>query len=340
MSIQRTCACGTNAAGECEECRRRQVQRQPRTEARKDSEVPPIVPEVLGTTGRPLGSDLRSEVEEQLGYEFSSVRIHDDSRAAESARAVDALAYTVGPHVVFASGQFRPGTPAGSRLLAHELTHVIQQGGIGVPVSSLRVAGSDASDARLEREAERAADTHGTGVLGNAMEPTLQRLPDPRAAVALAQRQSVLDAYTQRHYSVLEEARRTPMAIQTRDQAADEILWTIEALMTHAEHMRNFLRANFGEGESLRVTSVVKPGEHTKWRKMDVVPEGTTTWEELAAAAVEAGFWVHAEGVTLGGKLWPLSPLATGPHLDLYLINRVTGDFPTTEEGPSGAVAT
>jgi len=79
----------------------------------------------------------------------------------------------------------------------------------------------------------------------------------------------------------------------------------------------------------LRVTSVVKPGEHTTYRKMDVAPAGTTTWEELAAAAVHAGFWVHAEGVTLGGKLWPLSPQATGPHLDLYLINRQASDFPT-----------
>jgi hypothetical protein len=68
-----------------------------------------------------------SSVPTRPGYDFSRVRIHADARAAESASAVQALAYTVGDHVVFGNGQYDQGREAGRRLLAHELTHTIQQ---------------------------------------------------------------------------------------------------------------------------------------------------------------------------------------------------------------------
>lgn len=68
--------------------------------------------------------------------DFAQVRVHNDARAAESARSVNALAYTVGRDVVFGEGQYEPGTMTGNRLLAHELTHVIQQqtGAVQLPV--------------------------------------------------------------------------------------------------------------------------------------------------------------------------------------------------------------
>jgi hypothetical protein len=65
-------------------------------------------------------------------YDFGQVRVHTGGRAAQSARAVNALAYTVGNNIVFGQGQFAPHTPAGERLLAHELTHVAQQSGAAV----------------------------------------------------------------------------------------------------------------------------------------------------------------------------------------------------------------
>jgi hypothetical protein len=83
-------------------------------------------------------------MESRFGHDFSRVRIHADSRAAESARAVDALAFTVGNNIVFGAGEFAPSHPAGQRLLAHELTHVVQQQGPGpatlrrLSVSALR----------------------------------------------------------------------------------------------------------------------------------------------------------------------------------------------------------
>jgi hypothetical protein len=69
-------------------------------------------------------------MEPRFGHDFSGVRVHTDAQAAESARAVNALAYTVGRDVVFGAGQFAPQSPAGRRLMAHELTHVVQQQGM------------------------------------------------------------------------------------------------------------------------------------------------------------------------------------------------------------------
>ena len=91
-------------------------------------EAPAIVHDVIRSPGRPLAPATRVFFESRFGHDFSQVRVHADGKAAESAAAVNALAYTVGPDVVFATGQYAPGTHAGQRLLAHELAHTIQQG--------------------------------------------------------------------------------------------------------------------------------------------------------------------------------------------------------------------
>jgi hypothetical protein len=91
------------------------------------SPVPPIIHEVLHTAGQALDPAMRTLMETRLGHDFSRVRVHADTSAAASARAVAALAYTVGQHVVFGAGRYAPGTSAGQELLAHELTHVVQQ---------------------------------------------------------------------------------------------------------------------------------------------------------------------------------------------------------------------
>jgi hypothetical protein len=91
--------------------------------------VPSIVHDVLSSPGQPLDAATRALMESRFGYDFSRVRVHTDSKAAESARAVSALAYTVGQDVVFGVGQHRPHTTEGQRLMAHELTHVVQQSG-------------------------------------------------------------------------------------------------------------------------------------------------------------------------------------------------------------------
>lgn len=90
--------------------------------------APPIVHDVLnGGGGHPLDATTRAFMEPRFGHDFSQVRVHTDAQAAESARSVNALAYAVGKDVVFGVGQYVPGTSKGQRLLAHELTHVVQQ---------------------------------------------------------------------------------------------------------------------------------------------------------------------------------------------------------------------
>jgi len=91
--------------------------------------APPLVQHVLASPGRPLDTPTREFFASRFGHDFGDVRIHDDIDAAASARGVHALAYTVGNDVVFGNGQYSPGTEAGRHLLAHELTHVIQQRG-------------------------------------------------------------------------------------------------------------------------------------------------------------------------------------------------------------------
>ena len=100
------------------------------------SDVPSSVHDTLHSPGETLDADTRTIMEPRLGHDFSNVRVHTDAKASESAREVNALAYTVGRDVVFNEGQFAPGTVAGKQLLAHELTHVVQQGGHVVPNNS------------------------------------------------------------------------------------------------------------------------------------------------------------------------------------------------------------
>ncbi len=97
------------------------------------SEAGPVAPACVGsalsTTGSPLAPAVRSDMEDGFGVDFSRVRVHTDEPAARSARDVQARAYTVGDSIVFGAGHFAPATDDGRRLLAHELTHVVQQSG-------------------------------------------------------------------------------------------------------------------------------------------------------------------------------------------------------------------
>ena len=117
------------------------------------------VHDVVSGGGRPLEPEVRGEMEGRLGHDFSDVRVHDDGAAHESAKAVNAHAYTVGSNVVFQRDKYDPGSDAGKVMLAHELTHVVQQR--SGPVDGSSVPGgikvSDPSD-RFEREAASTAE--------------------------------------------------------------------------------------------------------------------------------------------------------------------------------------
>jgi hypothetical protein len=132
------------------------LQRKPANQADKQA-VPAIVHEVLGAPGQPLDAASRSYFEPRFGHDFSQVRLHTDAKAAESARAVNALAYTVGKHVVFGAGQFGGASRSARHLLAHELAHTVQQQDAAMP-SLARLAISRPGD-QDERQADQIADS-------------------------------------------------------------------------------------------------------------------------------------------------------------------------------------
>ena len=147
-SLQRKCACG----GTCDKCKSRgkedeQEKAQPGVQPTGSSPVsrtaPAIVHEVLSEPGEPLDAATRAFFEPRFEWDFSRVRVHSGARAAASARAVNARAYTVGNHIVFRNHEFHCGGTQGRTLVAHELAHVIQQGagssaahGAGAPLQS------------------------------------------------------------------------------------------------------------------------------------------------------------------------------------------------------------
>jgi hypothetical protein len=146
--------------------------------------LPPTVKRVLQTPGQPLDPDTRAVMEARFGRNFRDVRVHTDALAAQSAREVYAHAYTVGQHIVFDSGQYRPQTAEGRQLLAHELAHTIQQHGLQRFSDDLMAADGSSEYHHLEREAENlsravmrpAAPQPGAPAsAGAASRPTLSR---------------------------------------------------------------------------------------------------------------------------------------------------------------------
>ncbi|HEX7288143.1 MAG TPA: DUF4157 domain-containing protein [Candidatus Angelobacter sp.] len=164
--LRRACACGktSGSGGECEECKKKKLQRRAAGDGGPLA-VPPIVHDVLKSAGQPLDHESRSLFEPRFGHSFGNVRVHADDKAAQSARAVNALAYTAGHNVVFNSGQFAPRTAAGQKLLAHELTHVVQQqANSATQMPQLIGEAHDASEREADLTAETATSKAASGL--------------------------------------------------------------------------------------------------------------------------------------------------------------------------------
>ncbi|HEX3230519.1 MAG TPA: DUF4157 domain-containing protein, partial [Pyrinomonadaceae bacterium] len=178
--LQRKCGCGSHtiAGEECSECRQKSGLLQRQAVNATQSPIPPIVPEVLSSPAHSLDPATRSFMEPRFGRDFSHVRVHTDAKASESAKAVGALAYTVGNDVVFAAGRYSPSTQDGRRLIAHELTHTLQQR--GAPLQTALEVG------RIDDPGEVEADRVAAAVMGSGSVPgvnagpagVLRRAPD------------------------------------------------------------------------------------------------------------------------------------------------------------------
>jgi len=125
------------------------------------------VQSTLAGDGAPLEPATRQFMESRFGHDFGSVRIHADAQAAASAQSVGARAYTVGEDLVFNRGQYEPATPAGRHLLAHELAHVVQQGGGNGLMQRELLSAKDLDDFETDdfpvKTLETYLATHGPG---------------------------------------------------------------------------------------------------------------------------------------------------------------------------------
>ena len=154
--------------------------------------IPVAVRDVISSTGQPLDSGTRDFMESRFRHDFSQVRVHTDATAAESARAINARAYTVGSDVAFAANEFAPGTQEGRELLAHELAHTVQQASVSnIPPSPDR-------EGAFEKSAGAAARDVADGRVVSGELPAcgvgLSRAPGPddERAKALAEAQAVI----------------------------------------------------------------------------------------------------------------------------------------------------
>lgn len=246
--LQRACACA--GKGPCAECEKKK-----RLQRRADASVagPALqaptaaLPATVESGGARLGAPLRERFAPLLGSDFGAVRLHHDAAADAAARAVGARAFTVGQHIHFAAGEYRPHTRDGLHLLAHELSHTVQQAGAPPLALAAPAAGYaiDGAASPLEREADAAADAALAGrraslVRGGAARVQarlLQRKPTGIGTAAggseTASLERVIDEHTTVHITrtvtekpcrPVEATEKTPSdKIFFWDQAADAV---------------------------------------------------------------------------------------------------------------------
>ena len=191
LGIKRECACG----GACPRCQSNQPQLQPSATVEEESQAriarseaglrPPANASVpANSTGAPLDHHTRGRMESSFGHDFSSVRVHTGPAANHAAAALDANAFTAGRDVYFAAGKYNASSSDGMRLLAHELTHTVQQASVGAVSASQSLPVSSPGDPD-ELEADRMAETVAGGgssaVAPAGGDPAIHRQPAPDA---------------------------------------------------------------------------------------------------------------------------------------------------------------
>jgi Domain of unknown function (DUF4157) len=319
--LQSKCACGGTPGvdGECAECRNTRLQRSALHYAKPET-VPPTVHETLSTPGQPLDEETRAFMEPRFGHDFSQVRVHADARAAESARALNARAYTVGRDVVFGEGAYAPSATPGAQLLAHELVHVVQQEHSGGDRPSLKL-GDSASSA--ERDAERVAGA----VLGNGPLPAIS--PAARAV----QRDDV-PLFSQ---DQVQEARQRVAGVAAIKETVTETISDAPAaygkwnrLLTWDSKFHLTLDRNSGNLiVSVRIYSSATAAQWAAWERA-IVGKWSNRYKLTVAGATAAAERSYPIIVDLQ---W-----ATHPYEADYTVNPSTPD--STSDGRAGVGGT
>jgi hypothetical protein len=241
-------------------------------------EDPDGVDEVLHSPGRPLDRKTRRVMESRMGFDFSKVRVHTDSKAAESASGMGALAYASGTHVVFGAGRYAPQAAEGKLLLAHELAHVVQQQGVE--------ASGTMPLSRPGHESEKRADATAHAVMNG------QTLPDPGRTGPMIARQA---ANTQKNAETENDEE------QPKDTFAGT---TITEVIVSLARKRVAFRWSGGAIMG-NIKTDLKPGQYT------LRPDVANMKWVIEKPAVKAGvrFDVYLEGA----KPWTLAYPETLP---------------------------
>jgi peptidoglycan/xylan/chitin deacetylase (PgdA/CDA1 family) len=165
------------SACECKECASKTgVLQRAAVQEHAPAQVSDIVYDVLKSPGQPLDRGTREYMEQRFDHDFSAVRVHTDARAAESARAVNADAYTVGHHIAFGATRYSPLTSVGKKLLAHELAHTVQQPQVASIPQSLSVMTSrDPREDQAREQAIAVVDGRYRGPIGRSAGVSLQK---------------------------------------------------------------------------------------------------------------------------------------------------------------------
>lgn len=263
--------------------------------------APPMVQEVVSSSGRPLDPGTRGLMEERFGHDFGRVRVHDDAKASESARQIDALAYTSGSDIVFGAGRYEIGTEAGQRLLAHELTHVVQQTGGGAPTAGM-----------IQRQPAPAADLRESAspTMASALGSTVvDKFPLGSAKIP-ADGESALRYIAGQILYFIQKYPASTVQITGHTDTVDSDKFNLTLGQQRADAVKAFL---VKEGVPAEIISTDSQGE-----KSPVVPTKDGVAEPRNRRA-NVFFRVNKMGLSLGldYKLEPPKPEAPKPPINL-----------------------
>jgi len=339
-SLQRSCtscAAGGSTCPKCEAEKEGLVQRKTKRVSNGSGFVADSFVHDLGP-GQPLDPATRAFFEPRLGQDLGRVQVHADAKAAESARAVNALAYTVGTNVVFGAGQYAPESAAGRKLLAHELVHTVQQS---------QVSSSSAEQVSLvQRQAQPGAATQpaaGTGWQGCAADRIGQLNSELADAVSW-----VDEAITDLQTAPLPAHTRGALGRYLSTDPADisgTIAPTLQQMLTELQGGP----VNFQCQTQAQCDALHSPG-HPAWSTIPItLCDDYFTWAAVlvGGSSVRSGLLIHEVGhhAGLGGDTyeftWPFPGLSVTDRLqnaDSFVAFVVTNHYswlpPVT--GPTG----
>lgn len=241
-------------------------------------ETPPVVNEAIRSSGQPLDSSTRAFMESRFGRDFGQIRVHADKTAAEAARALRANAFTTGKDIVFGEGRYAPETREGRRLLAHELTHSVQQGADGG-----RLSGSIQRDASAEAEVKKVISPNL-----RMRETALKEVEDQLAKRLEKRRKEIQDLLDQLGPAPKSEAAKKRGAALQADLAKD--LKAIVAKPDHPSVNKDLRKDIIESAKHVDVQKLKLKSAEEQWSKYDPIFAG-----EAVAKAEKAGGLSPAE---------------------------------------------